>query len=295
MDSGQEAGDTGPAGRAVQGLWAGPGAMTGGLVGILLAAAWLIVLGGHRSQLRTLPPHRDPPPGAKAQPGPLRSTGSPDGSARAMRAPASRFKPGNREEELHRFPLLVHQLAGLLKAGRTPGELWADAAQLSREGTGAHGNGTVGGAGEAAILEAAARAAGLGLSPVPLLREAALSARSLEAMVWNDLAACVHSSERSGAPLAGILERYAHGLEAVLDARAARATALSGPKATVRVLTWLPVAGLGMGYALGADPLAVLTQTPLGWSAAAAGTGLALAAGFWTRLLVRRAAGPDPA
>ncbi|MBD7995698.1 hypothetical protein H9639_10350 [Arthrobacter sp. Sa2CUA1] len=269
--------------------------MTGALVGVLLAAAWLVLLGGGRDQLRILHSDRYPGAGTDApHPGPEGSAGSRAASARMMPSPAVWLKKANREEDLHRFPLLVHQLAGLLKAGRTPSELWTDAARLRREGIGSHGFGTVSGAREAVILESAARAAGLGFSPVPLLREAALSSRSIEAMVWNDLAACVSASERSGAPLAGILARYAQGLDAVLDARAARATALSGPKATVRVLTWLPAAGLGMGYALGADPLAMLAQTPLGWSTAGAGAGLAFAAWLWTRFLVRRAAGPEP-
>ncbi len=267
--------------------------MAGGLVALLLAAAWLVLLGGCRNQLRILQPL--PGPGAGSQSGPPGPEASFGGSPRMGQVQAARLKAGSREEELHRLPLLVHQLAGLLKAGRAPGELWADAARLSRESAGPVGRGTLDGGKEAAVLESAARAAALGLSPVPMLRAAARSARSIESMVWNDLAACVHSSERSGAPLAGILERYAHGLESVLDARAARATALSGPKATIRVLTWLPAAGLGMGYVLGADPLTVLAQTPVGWGAAAAGAGLALAARIWTRLLVRRAAGPEPA
>lgn len=188
------------------------------------------------------------------------------------------------EEALHRLPLLVHQLAGLLAAGRTPADLWSDAAALSRDG---------GDTDTAGVLESAARAAELGLSPVSALHDAALSARGLEAAVWNDLAACVHTAEHSGAPLAKILARYAQGLEATLDSRAARATALAGPKATARLLTWLPVGGLGLGYALGADPLSALTQSPAGWAAAGTGTVLALAARIWSRVLVRRATGSE--
>ena len=260
--------------------------MTGGLVFILLAAAWLVLLGGRRRALQNLAAGGRAVTGAEFRdPGPPDATADPENKMARYRG--NRSAKTGREDDLHRLPLLVHQLAGLLKAGRTPGELWADAARLNGGGPGTDGSIRT-----TAVLESAARAAAMGLSPVPLLREAALQCRGIEAMVWNDLAACVHASERSGAPLAVILGRYAHGLEAVLDARAARATALAGPKATVRVLTWLPVAGLALGYALGADPLAVLFQTPVGWSAAGAGTGLALAARVWTGMLVRRAAGP---
>lgn len=269
--------------------------MTGTLVGLLLAAAWAVCLVGGRNQAWLLPAHgrqvRDTDGSPReAQAG----TAARNAAPRKRSAPPGWSGRKNREEDLHRFPLLVHQLAGLLDAGRTPGELWADVARLSRDGTGPNAGGLSRQTSEATILTAAARAAGLGLSPVPVLREAGRHGAGIEAMVWNDLAACVHASERSGAPLAGILKRYADGLEAVLDARAVRATALSGPKATVRVLTWLPAAGLVMGYALGADPLATLTQTSLGWSSAAAGMGLALAGWVWTRILIRQATGPGP-
>jgi len=111
-------------------------------------------------------------------------------------------------------------------------------------------------------------------------------------MLWGDLAACVQASERSGAPLAEILSRYAQGLEAILDSRAARASALAGPNATVRLLTWLPLAGLGLGFLLGTNPVAVLAQSPVGWAAAGSGAALGLTARLWSRRLISRAV-PD--
>lgn len=252
--------------------------MSGALTGLLLAAAWALLLTrpgqvlveGKRKSIGHTPPAGRP------------------GSRGRIRLAGSGFRPGIRavkqDEALHRLPLLVHQLAGLLAAGRTPADLWSDAAALSRDG---------GDAETAGVLESAARAAELGLSPVSALRDAALSARGLEASVWNDLAACVHTAEHSGAPLAKILARYAKGLEGSLDSRAARATALAGPKATARLLTWLPVGGLGLGYALGAEPLSVLTQSPAGWAAAGTGTVLAIAARIWSKVLVRRATGSE--
>jgi tight adherence protein B len=224
-----------------------------------------------------------------------------------------RSRPG---PELQDLPLLLHQLTGLLVAGRAPHQLWADAAALQRDG-----GGTAGAAGSdprrplagrlLPVLEAAAQAASLGLSPVPVFRSAAASSRptrtgrrnsatpgtggtgdqlSMERL-WSELAACVSVSERSGAPLAGVLGRYAAQLEGGLDQQASRETAMAGPRATVRLLTWLPVGGLALGYVLGADPLAVLAGSPLGWLAAAAGLALALMGRVWSRTLVRQAAG----
>jgi len=214
-----------------------------------------------------------------------------EGRHHSFRLRAKTGRAGSyRDDELHRFPLLLQQLAGLLSAGRTPRELWADAARLSRQDEVIGG-----GRGQsAAILEAAARAAALGMSPVPVFQRAAEAAGGEDpfvAIVWQDLAACVDASERSGAPLAGILARYGRELEAVLDSAAARATAMSGPKATMKLLTWLPAAGLLMGYLLGGNPLAVLAGGPLGWATALTGTGLALGARTWSKALARRAAG----
>ena len=244
--------------------------MTGFWIAGLLSWAWVLLLSGREQTI-------------------MRSgsgSGSPGSAVRPVpQAPQNRRRQGRAtEDELHRLPLLVHQVAGLLTAGRTPGQLWADASRLNRSAAGASARDPV-----SPTLERAARAAALGLSPVPVLQQAAQAASGLYAMFWADLAACVQTSERSGAPLAEILGRYALGLESVLDSRAARASALSGPKATVRLLTWLPLAGLGLGFLLGANPLAVLVQSPVGWAAAAAGTALGLAARLWSRRLISRA------
>jgi tight adherence protein B len=75
------------------------------------------------------------------------------------------------------------------------------------------------------------------------------------------------------------------------DADAARQTALAGPKATVSLLTWLPLMGLGLGIALGVDPLAILLGTPWGLAALAAGAGLTVAGRVWSARLVAAAAG----
>jgi tight adherence protein B len=111
-----------------------------------------------------------------------------------------------------------------------------------------------------------------------------------DARTWSELAACFDIAEASGCPLADVLTRFAAQLEAEDDADAARGTALAGPKATVALLTWLPVLGLGLGAALGVDPLAVLLGTPLGLAALAAGAGLTVAGRIWSAKLVATAA-----
>ena len=96
-------------------------------------------------------------------------------------------------------------------------------------------------------------------------------------------------ARRTGAPLADVLEACAAGLAEAAQADAARRIALAGPASTARLLGWLPVAGLGLGAALGADPLAVLLDGGLGTAAGLAGIALLVLGRQWTAVLVARA------
>lgn len=197
------------------------------------------------------------------------------------------------------YALLVRELAGLLVAGRSAHRIWADAAALHDPG----GPG-VQGSTLAPVLQAAAAATSLGMSPVPVLAAAAAGGAGGSGVggdrspggnpagreLWAGLAVCVQVSERSGAPLSGVLTRYAGQLDDARDAAADRETALAGPRATVRLLTWLPVGGMVLGYLLGGNPLQVLAGTPAGWAAAVAGCGFWLAGRIWSGRLVRDAA-----
>jgi tight adherence protein B len=196
--------------------------------------------------------------------------------------------------------LVVQQLAALLKGGRTPARLWDELwfvygakSQTRPDGApGQQANGLT--QGSAATLAAARSAAATG-APVSeaITRSlpAAFPRADRECRIWSQLAACFDIAEASGCPLADVLTRFAAQLEVEDDADAARQTALAGPKATVRLLTWLPLMGLGLGIALGVDPLAILLGTPLGLAALAAGIALTVAGRFWSARLVAAAAG----
>jgi tight adherence protein B len=187
--------------------------------------------------------------------------------------------------------VVVQQLAALLKGGRTPARLWEEI-WLVYGSSGSHEAGLS--AGSRAML-ASARAAAAGGTPVSdAIRRSLPSAfprRDRESRIWSELAACFDIAEASGCPLAGVLTRFAAQLEVEDDADAARQTALAGPKATVSLLTWLPLLGLGLGMALGVDPLAILLGTPWGLAALAAGIGLTVAGRLWSARLVAAAAG----
>jgi tight adherence protein B len=92
-----------------------------------------------------------------------------------------------------------------------------------------------------------------------------------------------------GAPLAGVLERLADAVAADAEAEAEVRAAVAGPRATARVLTWLPVLGLLVGTALGAQPVATLLHGGLGAVAAVLGAVLLVVGRAWTQALLRRA------
>ena len=194
-------------------------------------------------------------------------------------------------EALQEASIMVAQLAALLRAGRSPHQMWAQAAQT-----------TTGEA--AAVLGAAARASAAGSPASGAIREAAGLADERDARprapwnsrhsvpvevfrsVWSDVAVCIEAAEASGCPLAGVLERLAVQLEADADAAAARATALAGPKATTRILSVLPLVGLAMGALLGVDPLRVLVGTPWGTLCLVMGLALTIVGRVWSSRLV---------
>lgn len=268
--------------------------MTVLLLLVLAAAAWLAV--GHF-------------------PGPGRRM------ARLMGAPGHTGERRRRRRKEEHLPLavLVQQLAALLRGGRSSARLWEEAWMVhggcsagqretevsGRTGTvagaekpaGAGKPAGVGGAGlsegSIAVLAAARSASLLGASAAAAIRSAssALSDRSREQRIWGELADCLDIAESSGCPLADILSRFAAHLEAEDDAEAARQTALAGPKATVRLLSWLPLFGLGLGTVLGVDPLGILIGNPFGVAALAAGIVLTVVGRFWSLRLVRAAMG----
>lgn len=93
----------------------------------------------------------------------------------------------------------------------------------------------------------------------------------------------------TGAPAAPTLARLAQAAAEEDEARLAVRSALAAPRATARVLTALPLIGLGLGQAMGADPVRVLLGTGPGRLAAVVGIVCAVLGVLWTRRLVHRA------
>lgn len=162
-------------------------------------------------------------------------------------------------------------VAGELRAGRQPDRALVAAGAPGLEEAGP------------AVL-AAARYGG----DVPGALRAA--ARQPGAEGLTGAAACWQVAVEGGAGLARGLERIAAGLAAERDQREELRAQLAGPRATASVLALLPVGGLLMGGALGADPLGVLLHTPAGWGCLAVGGLLEWGGVVWTARIVADAA-----
>lgn len=263
--------------------------MTGLLMLVLAAAVWVMFqpsrrLGNRVARALTLTP-----------------------SAR----PVARMRWRRTRVEALPLTVLVQQLAALLRGGRSASRLWEELWMV-------HGEGDRGiGSGESEVPKARARGSGLprlssgslrvvaaaraasmmGASVAEAIRTSAaqdlMRGNQVERRIWGELAACLDVAEASGCPLADVLTRFASQLEAEDDADDARQTALAGPKATVRLLTWLPVFGLGLGMVLGVDPLGILLVNGVGLAALVAGIVLTVAGRIWSSRLVHAAAGGE--
>ena len=175
-----------------------------------------------------------------------------------------------------------------------------------------------------ALLDAAGPALQAGLTPAAAVRLAVTSAHGLPSeelrrfvegldeaalaglpasRVWADLATRSGSrpvafvagawrlSEVTGAPLAEAVERAAESLR---DARARQrrvAVAVAGPRATVFVLTALPLTGPLFGLACGLSPVELYLGSSLASVSVVAGAVLVVLGRLWCRRLVRTAVG----
>jgi tight adherence protein B len=138
--------------------------------------------------------------------------------------------------------------------GPVSGE-WACAAQMMRWGSPAW---------------SALRAAGPGSSSTPVLRWLATG--------WT-------LTETTGAPLGPIVHQLAGTVRADRQHRRAVDGELAGVRASARVLGALPLVGLLMGTALGAQPVAFLVGSNAGWCCLVLGVLLELAGLRWCRAI----------
>ncbi|MCO1338476.1 hypothetical protein BJH93_06160 [Kocuria polaris] len=209
---------------------------------------------------------------------------------------AARREPADIEEHAR----ALRQLAALFDTGRTPERTWHQLGRAWAGGVRPGGPGNAAGSAEAdSPASGDIRAAAIAAQTSHGVGQRTSAGLALHAehsdygWVWERVVWCLELSERTGASLAGLLERVAEQLEAEQDLGKARATALAGPRTTNRMLALLPAFGLALATLLGADPVAVLTGHPAGQAALVAGVGLWAGHWWWTRRLLRAAAGQE--
>jgi tight adherence protein B len=103
------------------------------------------------------------------------------------------------------------------------------------------------------------------------------------------LDAAYRISEALGAPLADIIDRVDADLRATRRARATVEAQTAGAQATSTLLAALPLAGLGLGAGMGADPVYQLLRTPVGAACGLSAVALQCAGLAWTARLIRGA------
>lgn len=142
---------------------------------------------------------------------------------------------------------------------------------------------------------AAARAAALdGLGAVAADLRAGLPAAALPAAPGPDGTGRIHRlagavgrlAEQTGAPAAELLERIEADARSADRATAAAAAQAAGAQATALLLAVLPLGGIALGYAIGAEPLRVLLRTPLGAGCALTAVLLQAVGLRWSQRLV---------
>ncbi|MDF6020247.1 type II secretion system F family protein [Streptomyces sp. JH34] len=182
----------------------------------------------------------------------------------------SRKRRREREKAAQAVTALCGAVIGELRAGREPGQALLAVAR----------DADALGASEPAVL-AAARFGG----DVPAALLQASTGLGLDGLAG--MAACWRVAVNGGAGLGAGLARLEGALRGERRQREELRAQLAGAWSTVVVLALLPVLGLGLGAALGADPLRVLLHSPGGLVCLVAG-GLLEAAGlFWASRIVR--------
>lgn len=106
-------------------------------------------------------------------------------------------------------------------------------------------------------------------------------------LIGRRVACAVEVAETSGAPLADVLDRLDNHLRAMDRARAAAEAQAAGARASALMLAAMPVAGVGLGYAIGTDPFDVLLHTPLGTACLAGAVVLQISGVAWSVRLSR--------
>jgi tight adherence protein B len=120
-----------------------------------------------------------------------------------------------------------------------------------------------------AAISAELRAGGEPESTVAATLPALRASGAYGPILADRIAAACRVADAVGARLADLLERLELDARGVSKARAAASAQVAGAQATAWLLAALPLAGVALGYGMGAHPLHVLLHTKVGAACAA--------------------------
>jgi tight adherence protein B len=212
----------------------------------------------------------------------LRALAQDDPVELVRRARAGRTSRASRGRAVDEAVLeLLDAIEPALRAGLSPARAFELAASV-RQGVMAET--TLDG-----LVADAARAAASGASVGRVWRR---WAEESDAGSLRFVAAAWQLSEHTGTPLADAVARAGARTRAELSRRRRTSAAVAGPRATVNVLTALPLVGPLFGLASGLDPAEVYFSSPMVVLALGVGLGLLGVGRWWCRRLVASVLGP---
>lgn len=246
--------------------------MSGAVTVALLVAAAVLVATGGRPAGPPVPPGRPTGPsgqGCRDGSGSLgpRSGATGDGVAPARRGQAE----GTFDVE--QVARLAERLAALVRAGLPARRVWTLLAGADADAVGVH-----------QLCRTVRDVVDRGGTQGDGLRAACPAPGPVH---WLALACDV--SDATGAPLAVVVDGIVTTLRDEQEGARERVGALAGPRATAAVLTWLPLAGLGLGVLTGGRAVLSLVTTGAGRVSLVVAVLLWAAGRVWIRLLLRRA------
>lgn len=112
--------------------------------------------------------------------------------------------------------------------------------------------------------------------------------------ITDRLAAAWDLARRTGAPLAELLDRLQADLSDRERLRRKATAQTAAARMTAVLLALLPLAGIALGYGIGADPLRILWHTTIGALCTVVALALQLGGVAWTGRLTRPADGVSP-
>jgi tight adherence protein B len=214
--------------------------------------------------------------------------------AMAVQAALRRHRDGARRQRRRQTQDALCSLAADLRAGVPPTAAWEQVAAAAGGPAAAAAAAQRGAAGppygsavpSLPALPVLAAASSVAVDPVAApVAVGPAAAPVADARIARLAAAAWQLAERTGAPLADLIERVEADARATDRARAAAAAQAAGARATAWLLGALPAGGIALGYAIGADPLRILLHTSLGAVCALTALGLQLAGLAWAERL----------